>query len=542
MFTGCADTSEPHWEDTAEIPQAAVNAMSTTTATGPAQACPATIAISDRLVARNTAANLVGRALPLLVGMVTTPYVVRGLGADRFGLLSLTWILTGYFALFDLGIGPAVTKFVAEELGRDQREHLSELVGTAIASQIVLGILAGCCWALMTPWLAGELLKIPPGLRGQAEQIFWMLAATMPLGFAGGSLEGVLAAAQRFDLLNAVGVPASAINYLLPAIGVAVGLSLPAIVALLVGARIVSTAVAYALCVRTLPELRRMRIRTPLVRRLLAFGGWVTTSGVVGPILVYFDRFLIATLLSVGALGYYAPPYMVTSKLTLFATSLVAALFPAFSSLAGAGNRALLEQWLVRGIRWILLATAPAALLLACFARAILALWIGKEFALAGERVLEILALGLLLNALAHVPYAFLQGCGRPDLTAKFHLLEVPVHVVLAWVLVTHYALAGAALAWSLRVALDFLLLYLAACRLTKTPWSAAIRGELAGAVAAVVLLGAGLAVERSWLHGLGTHLAVALVLVSLFAIVVWRHALSEGERWIIRQWWKQAR
>ena len=66
---------------------------------------------------KNALLNLLGAALPLLVGILTIPYVVRGLGMERFGILSLAWVILGYFALFDFGLGRATTKFVAEAVG-----------------------------------------------------------------------------------------------------------------------------------------------------------------------------------------------------------------------------------------------------------------------------------------------------------------------------------------------------------------------------------------------------------------------------------------
>jgi O-antigen/teichoic acid export membrane protein len=62
---------------------------------------------SGRLLARNTIWNLIGQLVPLLVGMVAIPPLVRGLGIDRFGLLSLVWVIIGYFSFFDLGLGRA---------------------------------------------------------------------------------------------------------------------------------------------------------------------------------------------------------------------------------------------------------------------------------------------------------------------------------------------------------------------------------------------------------------------------------------------------
>ena len=60
---------------------------------------------SGRLLARNTALNLVGQVGPAVVGLAAVPVLLRGLGAERFGVVLLTWTLIGYFGLFDFGIG-----------------------------------------------------------------------------------------------------------------------------------------------------------------------------------------------------------------------------------------------------------------------------------------------------------------------------------------------------------------------------------------------------------------------------------------------------
>jgi len=112
--------------------------------------------ITGGLLARNTLLNFIGQVVPLLVGVGTIPFIVRGLGTERFGLLSLAWVVLGYFAVFDLGLGRATTKFVAEALGRGEDEEIPSIVWTAVTVQSVLGIvgalvlvgitLLGGCW------------------------------------------------------------------------------------------------------------------------------------------------------------------------------------------------------------------------------------------------------------------------------------------------------------------------------------------------------------------------------------------------------------
>jgi len=96
------------------------------------------LAISGRLLARNALLNFVGQAASLVVGVVTIPIIIHGLGTERFGLLSLAWVILSYFSIFDLGLGRATTKYVAEALGKGEEEQMPRIVWTTVVVQIIL--------------------------------------------------------------------------------------------------------------------------------------------------------------------------------------------------------------------------------------------------------------------------------------------------------------------------------------------------------------------------------------------------------------------
>jgi O-antigen/teichoic acid export membrane protein len=87
----------------------------------------------------------------------------------------------------------------------------------------------------------------------------------------------------------------------------------------------------------------------------------------------------------------------------------------------------------------------------------------GLDFAFSAAPVAELLLIGAWINGLAFIPYGMLQGQGRPDVTAKLHVLEFLPFVLLLWFLVIKFGLVGAAAAWVLRVAVDAGLLVAAA-------------------------------------------------------------------------------
>jgi O-antigen/teichoic acid export membrane protein len=494
--------------------------------------------IGGKLLARNTAMNIAGQVIPLLVGVVTMSYVIRRLGPDRFGLLSLAWLVVGYFALLDFGIGPAATKFVAELLGKGELERLPALVWTALATQTIFGCAAGVLFAAASPTLSDHLLKIPPQLRTEAYWVFLILAVSLPIGFATGTFQGVLSASQRFDLVNAVAIPTVVLYYVIPAGVLALGFGLRSIVFCLVVSRMLALAGYFLFSMRLYPVLRgAVTIHRSLVRPLLGFGGWVTVSGGISPILAYFDRFLLGALVSVAAIGFYTPPFMVATKLGILPGSLAAALFPAFSTSAGRGDNDWIRFALIRSLKYLLILSGMAAIVLIFFARPILTLWVGAKFAAEGSAALQILAVGAVINSLALVPYNLLQGIGRPDLNAKFHLLEVPIHIGLTWFLVTRMGLPGAALAWTARVSLDFLLLMIAACQATQTSPRALVARDLRRSATTLAALALSFAVMWGLSHALLAQTLISSFLVAGFSLIAWHYVLDPEERWKIRIW-----
>src|SRR6266581_4040701 len=100
--------------------------------------------------ARNSALNLLGMAVPLLVGLVLIPITLRGLGAARFGLFSLALAVLEYSTLFALGLGPATTKHVAEAIAR-RDDQTPDLIGMSMVGHALLGTIGGAMVSLLAP-------------------------------------------------------------------------------------------------------------------------------------------------------------------------------------------------------------------------------------------------------------------------------------------------------------------------------------------------------------------------------------------------------
>lgn len=481
------------------------------------------------LLARNTIWNLIGQGAPLFVALFAIPVLIRGLGTARFGVLTLAWMVVGYFSLFDLGLGRALTKLVAEKLGAGKESEVPALIWTALALMALLGVAGIAVAAGLCPWMVHRLLKIPAGLQAETLNAFYLLAVSIPIIISTAGLRGVLVAYQRFDMVNAVRIPLGMFTFLGPLAVLPFSNSLFPVVAALVAVRLLAWGVHFLLCLRVVPALRyNMRVERAMVRPLLSFGSWMTVSNIVGPLMVYFDRFLIGAMLSITAVAYYATPYEVVTKLWLIPGALVGVLFPAFATTL-VEDRGRTVRLFGRGINYIILALFPLALMIVTLAHEGLNLWLGSEFAQQSALVLQWLTVGVFINSLAQIPFALVQGAGRPDITAKLHLAELPFYFLALWWMINVYGIKGVAIAWTARVTVDTVALFAVARWLLPTTAPAIGRMALTFGAA---LLSLSLGTLTAVLMMKVLFLAVAMI---IFVPAAWLLILTDEERVFVR-------
>ena len=482
----------------------------------------------------NTLFNVAGQGLPFLVALLAIPPVISGLGAERFGLLALGWVILGYFGVLDLGMGRATTKLVAERVAEDDAEGVAAVTWTAAAVQVVLGTAAAALVMVLAPVLAGRVFQVPPELAEEAERSFRLLALGIPFALLSNAFRGVLEGAHRFDLVAAGRVPLQSANYVVPLLGVWAGLGLPGIFAWMVAVR-AAGALGFALLgLRVWGRAFAPRRPSPAeARALLGFGGWIALSGAVIPVFLYLDRFLIGSLRTLEEVTFYTAPYDVASRLLFIPAGLAGVLFPLYSGLASRGDRAGIGRSTSAALRWTAILMAPLAALVVVAAPELLSLWLGPEFAARSTTVLRLLAVAAFVNALGFPAVALVEGVGRPDLVAKFHLVELPVYVGVAVVLVTTGGIVGAAAAWLLRMVWSIPLFFALCARAGRLGLGDVVGGATGRAlvISVALMLAAGLAATAP------PRLAypATLALMAGFAAATWRVGLETADRRLVR-------
>jgi len=480
---------------------------------------------SGRLLARNTMWNLAGQILPMIVGIVTIPVIIRVMGVERFGVLSLAWVVVGYFSLFDFGIGRALTKLVADKLGADEERAIGPLAWTSLLIMLVFGIFGTIVTLFISPLLVHRLLKIPQALQHETLLGFYLLAVSIPIVTLTAGFRGILEALQQFRPVNLIRLPMSVLSFAVPLLVFPFSHGLVPVVAVLVIGRVVGCGAYVYACFKTVPSLRGDDwFDSSFVLPLFRFGGWMTVNNLVGPLMFYLDRFLVGALLSVSAVAYYTTPVDMMLRLTVIPNAVVGVLFPAFAvSLSQDPDRTALL--LARAFKYICLILFPVALIAVAFAPEGLRLWLGTTFSAEGTVVLRLTAAGVFVNSLAILPFVLIQSAGRPDITAWMLIAELPAYGIVLLYLTRWLGVEGTAIAWTGRISVEAAVLFFVSHRILPQ------RSYSVRRLVAVVLAGLTILYAASVLNDFGTKIGFVGVVLISFAMTVWFWALGPDER-----------
>jgi len=413
---------------------------------------------------KNTIWNLAGSSTPLIAAALFIPYTLNHLGNESFGVLTLIWALIGYFSLFDMGVGRALTY----ELSRLRDVSSTSEISLTLKAGLILTFFAGLFGAIvmlvLAPYLAKSWLGIAPDIQEDVLLSFQIAAiGVLPTTITSG-LRGALEGLNRFSTSNLNKITLGFLMFTLPAISIELhGDKLWTITLYLVLARLIVALMAMKQLWFYISLSSAGLIRSH-IKPLVNYGVWVTVTGIVSPLMVYGDRFFVSAIVGAAQLPFYAIPQEGMQRLLIIPAALSGALLPQLASL----NLVNAANTYKSNYKRVTIVMFYLCLLVAVLAYPSLAWWISSEFAQNALPIVLILSIGIWLNSMASVPYTLIHAMGNPKITALFHLAELVLYILILWWLTSRYGLVGAAIAWVGRVALDLILLHFEANKILR--------------------------------------------------------------------------
>jgi O-antigen/teichoic acid export membrane protein len=242
------------------------------------------------------------------------------------------------------------------------------------------------------------------------------------------------------------------------------------------------------------------------------------------------DKYFIVGGESFHRLSFYTIPFEVITGIWIIPSSIAAVVYPAFSYYRE--NASVSEDLLHYSSKYIMVLMLPLIAFLFMFSEEVLLLWQGAEVARNSAGVLRILLLGVFINSISWVPGNMLTGQGRPDIVAKIHMAQIPLYIVVAYFLIRKYSIGGAAVAFTLRVSFETLLILCSLRGGIVNFFRRCVSGRMICVAAGLLLLNA----LYKYVFPVNLHIfAYLAVYLLVYVVLFWRLLLIDSERVFIR-------
>jgi O-antigen/teichoic acid export membrane protein len=371
----------------------------------------------------------IAQAAPLLVNVALTPYLIRHLGLDRFGVWSLVLVLLWTLTSLDGGVSASLARFYAFHGARGDRAGAGRLLLGSLTLFMALGVLVSGLCVLLAP--AASLLHIPPQLRGEAVEVLRFLGPLVTLAVVSNSATALLQANARFRGLAGVTLCSCAVYVAGVVLVIGRGGSLTALAAV--------TAVRFVVLLAGgfLMGARHVSVQRPLLppsRERRDFGGYalrMQLSGLTVFLNGEIDAFVIAAILPIRYVGIYAAGLQAASAVR----SLPLYTFPpVLTRMTGAfarqGMPGAVRAFHQLQARWLPAVLAYGAVTTVAVVFAV-PVWLGPALRLSGMVAATLLAGYSVHVALTGMRTCFVRAIGRPGLETRYSWRATLVNTAL---------------------------------------------------------------------------------------------------------------
>jgi O-antigen/teichoic acid export membrane protein len=390
--------------------------------------------------------NGVNKIIPMVLGVVTIPFFIKGIGQEQFGILTIIWGFIGYGMMMDLGLGAALTRHVAGCLSQNNTQGLPSIVYTTVLVGALFGSVGTILFYLMAPLIV-KFLSITPTYYGDALLSLRIMGFIIPLMVANLILIGVLEAYQEFKAINHTLWPIYISNFILPVFLIPIYPTLSIVVWCVLLGRFISLLMTIQKVKQLFQKqnLHTFSFQFQEVKPLLGYSKWLSFYGILSTSMGNFDKSIISNILGASNIAFYTTPNFGLSRLSVFVESAIKVVFPMFRMKQSHGEETALRMYFK-----VLGAMAVGLFVLywvvGFLAKPVMQIWISPEFAQNAYQPTILLCASFYLSNLTGLSSSFMQSTGRAKLNTVVLSILFPFYIASLYWFVKPYGVVGGCL------------------------------------------------------------------------------------------------
>ena len=333
---------------------------------------------NGRRVARNAAMLYCRMFLLMFIGLFTSRVVLRELGVEDYGIWNAVGGVVTMFTFVTTAISSAISRYLAYELGRSDREKLRRVFSTGLMVQLLLCLVLAVLVETMGLWMVDAKMVIPEPRAGAARFVLHCSLGVLVLNMLSVPFNAAIIAHERMSAFAYISVGEALLKLLTAVLlGVSAFDKLETY-ALLMLAVALLVRVAYGIyCRRNFEECGvRPKFDRPLFREMAGFAGWNFLGSGTNVLNVQGSTLLVNLFFGVAVNAARGVAAQVELVVKQFATNFLTALNPQITKSWAAGDREYCWSLVIKGAKFAYLAILLFLLPVVLEADMLLRLWL----------------------------------------------------------------------------------------------------------------------------------------------------------------------
>lgn len=396
----------------------------------------------------NVLFSLLSYFITPFVLVVSTPLMLKYLGAEDYGLWVLINSIVMVMTFSNFGLGNALIKLGSECMAQgdeDSSNRFNRLFGVTFTISIVVSVLL----MLLITFCGQSVIALFVGDKdvGGIMHMSYLLGGVTVMRVINSVVAGAYMAKHRYDLNSKVNIATNLISSIVYTIlAVYVGSLSVLVIALLVTSTI-QVVLNVIIAKRVLPGIQfRFQWEKESLRSVISYGFYSWMQALNSTLLTQADKLIIGWQLGLSALGYYTVCSQLVFKIHEIPVVAGSYLLAKFSALHEAGDNRRIKSVYLKAmmVKGIFIAVSVA--FLSIFAKQILSLWISPEFANDHSNFFRMLSIGMAFFALGVIPYYCLNGTGFIRQNTLLAYLTTLVSIGVMPLLIPQFGIYGVAI------------------------------------------------------------------------------------------------
>lgn len=281
------------------------------------------------------ALNYVIIFLRTLTGLIYTPFMLRCLGQNEYGIYSLVASVIAYLTILDFGFGNAIVRYTAKFRAEDNHEEQWKMFGMFLVIYSIIGIIAfigGLCLYFNVDRLFDATMT--PADLSQARVMMLLLTINLAMTFPLSIFGSIICAYERFVFQRIVSILNIIISTIVLIVVLLLGYKAIALVVVHTVFNLIVLGINALYCKYKLKiHIKFAKFNMPFFKEVCVYSFWIFLNVIMDKIYWGTGQFVLGVTCGTVAVAIFSVAIMLQQMYMTFSTAIGGVLLPRITTM-----------------------------------------------------------------------------------------------------------------------------------------------------------------------------------------------------------------